>query len=139
MSELAEHYLEEAGRRLRTAERAFREGAYAYTVRQSQECVELSLKAALRLVMVEYPKKHDVGGVLERESNRFPSWFRDMLPEMAKASSSLAEKRSLAVYGDEVAGRGPESLFNEEDGRRALKSAETVYRMCRKLLEEWRQ
>jgi HEPN domain-containing protein len=36
------------------------EGNYPYTVRLSQECVELSLKAVLKAVGIEYPKIHDV-------------------------------------------------------------------------------
>jgi HEPN domain-containing protein len=46
--------------RLITAERANSNGNYSYAVRSSQECVELSLKAALRAVGVECPRKHDV-------------------------------------------------------------------------------
>lgn len=138
-SDLAENLFREAQRRLKTARTAFKEKAHAYTVRQSQECVELSLKGALRLVMVEYPKKHDVSNVLELEAGRFPAWFREAIPRMAKASAALAEKRSLAMYGDEQAGLAPASLFNEQDSHAALESAEFVFKNLSKLLREWRQ
>lgn len=138
-TELAENYLREAERRLRTARRALEEGAYAYAVRQSQECVELSLKAALRLAMIEYPKKHDVSDVLEREARRFPVWFQDAVPRMVEVSARLAEKRSLAMYGDELRGLSPERLFDEEDARKALEGAEFVFENCCRLLEEWRR
>ncbi|MBS7645703.1 HEPN domain-containing protein [Candidatus Bathyarchaeota archaeon] len=67
--------LEQAYSRLKTARIALKDGNHAYTVRSSQECVELSLKAALRLVGVEYPKKHDVSRVLLMNKEKFPEWF----------------------------------------------------------------
>jgi len=36
---------------------------FAYCVRASQEAVELSIKAILRLIGVEYPKTHDPGKI----------------------------------------------------------------------------
>jgi len=58
---MAKAYLRQARERLRHANEALEGGNYPYVVRQSQEAVELSLKAALRLVGVEPPKWHDVG------------------------------------------------------------------------------
>ncbi|MEM4141107.1 MAG: HEPN domain-containing protein [Nitrososphaeria archaeon] len=75
--ELAVSYIDEARRRLKTAENALKEKAYAYCIRQSQESVELALKAALRLVGIEPPKAHDVGPILLSEKERFPEWFRE--------------------------------------------------------------
>jgi len=42
--------MEEALRRIKTARLALEEGGLAYCIRQCQEAVELSLKAALRMV-----------------------------------------------------------------------------------------
>ena len=53
---MCKSYLNEAKLRLKTAITAFRDGEYAYCIRQCQEAVELSLKAALRLVGIEPPK-----------------------------------------------------------------------------------
>ena len=50
MEALARDYLKRAKARLVTAEEAFKRGYYPETVRYSQECVELSLKARLRMV-----------------------------------------------------------------------------------------
>jgi len=77
--EMARAYIEEARRRVRTAEQALNEDAYAYCIRQCQETVELALKAALRLVGIEPPKWHDVGPVLREFSDRFPPWFRELI------------------------------------------------------------
>jgi len=58
--ELAKSNIRQALERLRHAKEAFEEGNYPFTVRQSQEAVELALKASLRLVGIEPPKWHDV-------------------------------------------------------------------------------
>jgi len=63
-TEMASSMLKEARLRLKAAAMGIRLKGYAYTVRSSQESVELSLKAALRLVGVEYPKKHEISRVL---------------------------------------------------------------------------
>ena len=107
-------------------------------VRYSQECVELSLKACLRLVGVEYPKVHDVGDILRAESERFPGWFREEVDRLAEISRDLAEKRAPSMYGVEVAGKSPEELFNKDDAVKALEDAELVHKLARSLLEQAR-
>jgi HEPN domain-containing protein len=69
---MARAHLGQAVERLRHAKGALEGGNYPYVVRQSQEAVELLLKAALRLVGVEPPKWHDVGPILRREAGKFP-------------------------------------------------------------------
>ena len=91
--ELAQSYIEEAKRRLKTAEIALSEDAYAYCIRQSQEAVELLLKASLRLVGIEPPGWHDVGPVLIEYSGRFPEWFRNEIPQLAAISRWLRRER----------------------------------------------
>jgi len=97
MDDLARDYLRRAEARLASARYALNQGYYPEVVRYSQECVELSLKACLRLVGVEYPKVHDVGDVLRAESMRFPSWFREEVDRLAEISRDLAEKRAVLV------------------------------------------
>ena len=63
---MAESYLLESEIRLKTAQLALKEGYYSYAIRQSQKCVELSLKSTLRLVGIEPPKWHDVGLILKK-------------------------------------------------------------------------
>ncbi|RLI23707.1 hypothetical protein DRO58_08680, partial [Candidatus Bathyarchaeota archaeon] len=55
---VAKSYLRQAKARLEDAKEAFLESNYPYAVRLSQECVELSLKAVLKAVGIEYPKIH---------------------------------------------------------------------------------
>lgn len=66
---MARASVKQALERVETVRRALDEGHYAYAVRQSQEAVELLLKAALRLAGVEPPKWHDVGPVLRFEDS----------------------------------------------------------------------
>jgi len=72
---IAKSYLRQAEARLEDAGDALSEGNYPYAVRLSQECVELSLKATLKAVGIDYPKVHDVSDVLEVVSERFPEWL----------------------------------------------------------------
>ena len=134
--ELAEAYLREAEIRLRVAEWALSQGAYAYCIRQSQEAVELALKAALRLVGIEPPKWHDVGPVLIQFSDRFPGWFRDAIPELAAVSRWLRREREPAMYGDEELGLPPNRIYTEPYARKALEGARMVYEHVAKLLSE---
>lgn len=126
--------LEQARSRLKTARTALKDKNYAYTVRSSQECVELSLKAVLRLMGIEYPKKHDVSRVLLMNKWRFPEWFPT--ERFAEISLTLAEKREPAMYGNELRMIPASTLFDEEQANEALRDAERVYNVSLRLLHE---
>jgi HEPN domain-containing protein len=97
---LALAYLEKAQKRLRVLEVLLEEQAYSDVVREAQEVVELALKAMLRLVGVEPPKQHDVGGLLVDHSSRFVEDVRQALPVLAATSKWLRKEREFAFYGD---------------------------------------
>jgi HEPN domain-containing protein len=130
-------YLRQASSRLKAAKPAFKRKDYAFTVRQSQECVELSLKAALRLYGVEHPKEHDVKELLFEVRGRFPKWFSSHVEEFGEISMELARDRGPSMYGDEEKGIPPSELFGKDDAVKALKSAEFVYRRCERLSKEF--
>jgi len=73
---MARSSLKEASIRLQTAKKALDDHFFPYAVRQSQECIELALKGALRLVGIEPPKWHDVGIILKKNKQKFPQWFQ---------------------------------------------------------------
>jgi len=129
----AEGLLREAGHRIETARRALNQRKYAYCLRQSQEAVELSLKGALRLKGVEYPKFHDVSDVLLKSSELFPSWFSNQIDSFAKVSRNLSEKREASMYGFEELGQAPNQVVSRESARIAFESAHRVFRACRAL------
>jgi len=128
--------LQQAELRLKAAVMGIKWKGYAYTVRSSQECVELSLKAALRLVGVEYPKKHDVSRVLLLARKRFPDWFG--VENFVNISRALAEMREPAMYGDELRFVPSTELFTKKHAAKALAEANEVYKACSRLLKELR-
>ncbi len=129
--------VKEAEARIGTATSQIKLRRYAYVVRQSQEAVELSLKAALRLAGVEFPKEHEVSDVLMANSGKFPSWFSEKLPDMARASRELVQKRIPSMYGEEALGKGPEELFTREDASVARADAIMVFKLVVRLLRSW--
>lgn len=129
-------YIEEARGRVALVHLALQKGLWAATVRESQECVELFLKGALRLVAVEPARTHDVAEVLRREIARFPERFRASVESLATISTEMAGDRGIALYGDERQELGPQELFDEKDARRAVKNLEFVAEACEQLLSE---
>jgi len=134
--DMALDYIRRASRTLGEARDAFNAKDYPLTVRRAQEAVELSLKAALRFLAVEYPREHDVRDVLLEvaKSRELPDWFMNEVEFMAAVSSDLARKRGPAFYGDEQALKPPSSLFTQADASNVLKDAERVYENCRRLI-----
>jgi len=135
---MAESHLKRAQRRLRDAQRALEEGYAPDTVRYCQECVEIAVKAVLRLVGIEYPKSHDPSAELQLFSERFPEWFKAQIPKLAEATRLLAKTRGLAFYGDEERGLTPEDIFDFDYARKTLEEAKLQVDLCLKLLEEWK-
>jgi HEPN domain-containing protein len=92
---VAKAYFHQAESRLRAAEHALTERNFPFAVRLSQECVELS-KAALRLYGVEYPKEHDVGGLLIEVKDRFQLGFRGWRRSFGRSRRGLQPKEVQA-------------------------------------------
>jgi HEPN domain-containing protein len=61
-------------------------------------CVELSLKAVLRFIAIEYPRDHDVSSALEIAREKFPAWFSKKITEFMRISRDLSKKRGHAIY-----------------------------------------
>jgi HEPN domain-containing protein len=133
---IARSYLRQAEARLKYAQDSYKEGNYPYSVRLSQECVELCLKAVLKAVGVEYPRVHDVSDVLLDFKNRFPEWFQKELNYLSESSKVLAKKREPSFYGIEEDVLAPEEVMDEEDARDAVDRAVKTFYLCRKLVDE---
>lgn len=98
---LADDYLARAKIRL-LALRTLRDaGGYADVVRESQELVELILKAVLRRMAVEPPHWHDVSSLLVDNQERLPAHLVPQLDRVVHLSKALRKERELAYYGDE--------------------------------------
>lgn len=135
-SRMGRQYIEEARGRMALVQVAFERGMWAATVREAQECVELFLKGALRLVAVEPARTHDVAAALRSEAARFPEWVRPSIDALAAISTKLAGDRGPAFYGDEQRELGPQELFHEDDARQAASDVELVFALCGRLLSE---
>lgn len=135
-SHMGRRYIEEARGRVDLVRLALERRLWATVVRKAQECVELFLKGALRLVAVEPARTHDVGDMLCREARRFPEWFKSEVDALASISTELAGDRGIAFYGDERQGVGPQDLFDEKDAARAMQNLDFVARLSSRLLAE---
>lgn len=133
---MAQAYIRQAEERVKHIKEALEDGNYAYVIRQSQEAVELSLKASLRLVGIEPPKFHDVGPLIKRNANLFPDWFREGINKMASISRILRREREPSMYGDEELSLSPDELYSYEDAKDAYEGALFVMENCRRLLDE---
>jgi len=133
---MAEDYIRRARTNLRQAEDSYSMADYATSIRRAQECVELALKAVLRLLAIEYPLKHDVGDVLETLQSRkdLPPWFTSAIPNLVETSADLSRKRGPAMYGYEAELKPASDLFTEEDSKKALEAARKVFLACEKLV-----
>lgn len=135
--EMAKNYLEDARIYLSQAKESVDEGNYHICIRRSQECVELSLKALLRLLAIEYPKEHDLSDVLIRERDTFPEKIKEDVDVLAKISKDLARKRGPAIYGYERELKPPSLIFSKKDAEKALKDAEYVLKSCEEVIAEY--
>ncbi len=136
MEVFARDYLKRAGERLIDADAALGRGSYPEVVRYAQEATELSLKAALRFIGVEYPKVHDVGPVLARYAERFGKKFASEIPWMVEFSGTMAAKRSAALCGLEAAGKPPGEIFKDSaEAKESLNGARRVRKLCGSVLK----
>jgi HEPN domain-containing protein len=134
-SRMGRQYVEQATGRVDLVHLALARGLWPATVREAQECVELFLKGALRLVAAEPARTHDVAVMLRREAARFPDWFRREIEVLATISTEMAGDRGIAFYGDERQQVAPQELFGEREAQRAVQNLEFVSGLCRKLLD----
>jgi len=133
---IAAGYFAQAEARLKTARSALRGENFAYAIRQSQEAVELGLKAALLYAAIDVPKVHDVGPFLLVQKGRFPLGFRRAIPWMVQTSRRLRSERERSMYGDEAIGLPADKLYTRADAVEATKDAAYVVRTVRRLLSD---
>lgn len=132
--ELARAYLAKSKARRRVLEVLAEEQAWSDIVREAQEIVELTLKAALRFVGIDPPHWHDVGPILLEHADTYPEWFRRDIPRMAEISRRLRRERELAFYGDVDA--VPTDSYDATDGHQASKEANFVLDAVVRLSDE---
>ncbi len=110
--------------------RALKDRNYGFAILSAQECVEFSLKGALKTLGIEYPWTHDAGWVLEKNKDRLPKNMLSRLDWLKDVSRRLAMKRSQAAYGDEKQGVPAGQLFERTDAATALRDSREVLTLC---------
>lgn len=118
---LVQDYLKRCAARLKSIDTLFVEKAWADVVRESQEVVELALKALLRASHVEVPRIHDVSDILEAQTAALPPSARPHVEKLAKISRSLRRDRELAFYGSEDL--TPSEFYKKADAELAREQA----------------
>ncbi len=129
---LAKDYISRCKKRLKALDTLFGEEGWADVVRQSQEVVELALKALLRHFNIEVPHIHDVSGILEAESAVFPPEVQKNLKKYMTISRSLRRDRELAFYGSEDL--TPQEFYKKADAQEAIDSARFVVQTLEKVI-----
>ena len=123
-TELARDYLRRATVRLDALNVLFDAESWADVVRESQEIIELALKALLRSRGIEPPRVHDVSGVLLAERDRLPTELDCDVDWLADTSRQLRRDRELAFYGAEDL--TPTDFYSRTDAAHARDSARRV-------------
>jgi HEPN domain-containing protein len=121
---LAADYLQRAKHRLVALKVLADLESWADVVRESQEVVEITLKALLRASRIEVPRLHDVSAVIEENRGLLPSSLDAHIDELCAVSRSLRRDRELAFYGSEDL--TPSEFYKKSDATTALAQASRV-------------
>lgn len=119
--DLARDYIQRARVRLKAVDVLFQAESWADVVRESQEIVELALKALLRGAGIAPPRMHDVSQVMLAERTRLPAKVQEDLETLVGISRDLRRDRELAFYGAEDL--TPSGFYSKEDAERARDGA----------------
>lgn len=121
---LVADYVKRAQNRLAAIDTLYERRSWADVVRESQEVVELSLKALLRDAGVEVPRVHDVSDALRECEALLPATARAKLEKLATISRGLRRDRELSFYGSEDL--TPGEFYREKDAKEARAQARFV-------------
>jgi len=121
---LARDYHTRAQKRLKAVALLLREEAYPDVVRESQEVVELVLKAVLRSFGLAVPFSHDLSETLTEQAARLPADVQHLVPRWCEVSKHLRKDRELALYGSEDI--TPSTFYTREDAEKAKAMAEEI-------------
>lgn len=133
---MAKDYAERGRWVIKEAEEALGAANYAICVRRSQEALELSAKAALRRLGVEYPREHDVGEALEAVADRLPDELKQRLEEIKKLLTELARIRGPALYGYEAEGIPASEAFTRNYATHTLDRIRPIVNLLTRFASE---
>jgi len=127
--QMAESFLKRAWNKLNEAKSYLENYHHSESISASQECIELSIKAIFLLLQKEYPRKHEFE---EEEFEAILKKIPEKLEYLEFSKLYLYSKfwlnfYTVAKYGLEKIGIGPEKLFEKEEAELALKHADKCY------------
>lgn len=134
---LVQDYVTRAEDRLDSVDLLHKKASWANVVRESQEIVELCLKAYLRYINVEVPRIHDVSGALMDNKNLLSGEVEKNISKIISISKSLRRDRELAFYGTEDL--TPSEFYSEEDATEARDSAKFIFETVSKSIKQNRE
>jgi len=124
--EMAESYLNRSWHKLAEAKVHLKGLHYPESISASQECIELSIKAIFLFLQEKYPYKHEFKEEeFEAILRKIPERFKYL--EFSKFylyTKFWSNFYTVAKYGLEKLGVGPEKLFGKEEAELALKHAD---------------
>ncbi len=127
---LQQDYIKRAKNRLIALEKLVELESWADVVRESQEVVELALKAMLQNAQIAVPRIHDVSQILLEHASRFSEATQKHLKQLAAISHDLRRDRELSFYGsDDLT---PSEFYTESDAKEAFKNAKFVVETVQK-------
>lgn len=129
---LIEDYLIRCEHRLAAIELLFERKSWADVVRESQEVVELALKALLRFSNIEVPRIHEPGDILIENQSRCPQKIQEFIPRLSQISRELRRDRELAFYGSEDL--TPSQFYKESDANKAKENAAWILKTIKEAL-----
>lgn len=133
---MAKDYAGRAIWHLKEAENAFEGRNYAVCVRRCQEALELSAKATLRRLAIEYPREHDVSEALQASADLLPGHMRKILGEIEAIMIELARVRGPAFYGYEAEGIPASEAFTQQYAEETLKKVKPLVDIFAKFASE---
>jgi len=124
--DLSQKLLSEAGECYENMLNSYEKSSWNMVIRRAQEVVELSIKALLKIMGVEYPKSHDVGEVFELTCIQNGIMVENtVLIRIKQISYELAKDRGPAFY--------IEKIYNKEEAEKAKVDAEFVINFAESL------
>ena len=127
-------YIGDAKIILKEAEESFNKGYNHRTIRKCQESVELALKGILRIVGIEYPKSHRIGGAI-KDSALKEKLDEGTLERIITIADRLADERGIAFYGSDTS--SAKDMFDEDDASEALVDTRYIMKIIDKFLDEF--
>lgn len=108
---------------------ALQDNDFNMVVRRAQESVELTLKGALTILGIEYPKVHDVSKIFnDAVQRKIGGVNRDILERVTHISAKLSEDRTPSFYGERSYGR--------EEAEEAYHNAIFVFQSIKEILKK---